>query len=151
MEFGMQFFPDVGPDQKSAERYFREALDLVSMADALNYTHIRIVEHYFHPYGGYSPNPIVFLAAAAVRIPAAQYRTWFGRLHAGLRTSMERTWGPPPGQLFVDRAASDDPDGDIEADFESGGFQIACPVVVVELLNSPPGATARLAVHKEAR
>jgi len=46
---------------------------------------------------------------------------------------------------------NDPPDGDIEADFESGGFQIACPVVVVELLNSPPGATARLAVHKGAR
>ncbi len=24
-----------------------------------------MVEHYFHPYGGYSPNPVVFLAAAA--------------------------------------------------------------------------------------
>jgi hypothetical protein len=30
--------------------------------------------------------------------------------------------------------------GDVEADFESGNFQIACPVVVYSLLNSPPGA-----------
>jgi hypothetical protein len=29
-------------------------------------------------------------------------------------------------------------DGDIEADFESGDFKIACPVVVFSLLNSPP-------------
>jgi hypothetical protein len=29
-------------------------------------------------------------------------------------------------------------DGDIEADFESGDFQITCPDVVVSLLNSPP-------------
>ena len=57
------------------------------------------------------------LAAAAVRIPAAQYRAWFGRLPAELRTSVEKAWGPPPGELFVDRAASasvgGDPDGDI--------------------------------------
>src|ERR1700685_4549263 len=42
------------------------------------------------------------LATAAVRIPAAQYRDWFGRLPAGLRSAMERAWGPPPGELFVD-------------------------------------------------
>jgi cobaltochelatase CobN len=55
------------------------------------------------------------LAAAAVRIPAAQYRAWFGRLPAELRTSVEKAWGPPPGELFVDRASSAgaDPDGDI--------------------------------------
>ena len=28
--------------------------------------------------------------------------------------------------------------GDIEADFQSGDFRIACPVVVFSLLNSPP-------------
>lgn len=31
--------------------------------------------------------------------------------------------------------------GNIDADFASGDFQIACPVVVYSLLNSPPGAT----------
>src|SRR6266851_3311855 len=54
-------------------------------------------------------------------------------------------------EVVLELDYKNDPDGDIEADFESGGFQIACPVVVVELLNSPPGATARLAVHKGAR
>ena len=67
MHFGVQFFPDVRPDEKSGESYFQEALDLAGEADRLGYTHIRIVEHYFHHYGGYSPNPIVFLAAAAQR------------------------------------------------------------------------------------
>jgi cobaltochelatase CobN len=51
------------------------------------------------------------LASAAVRIPAAQYRGWFDRLPGELRISMEKTWGPPPGELYVDRSAS--PDGDI--------------------------------------
>ncbi len=75
MDFGLQFFPDVGPDQKSGAQYFRESLDLVSLCDALNYTHVRIVEHYFNPYGGYSPNPIVFLSAASQRTRTARLIT----------------------------------------------------------------------------
>ena len=75
MQFGVQFFPDVRPEEKSAEGYFSEALDLAEEADRLGYTHIRIVEHYFHYYGGYSPNPIVFLAAAAQRTRRARLVT----------------------------------------------------------------------------
>jgi alkanesulfonate monooxygenase SsuD/methylene tetrahydromethanopterin reductase-like flavin-dependent oxidoreductase (luciferase family) len=75
MQFGIQFFPDVRPEEKSAETYFREALDLAEEADRLGFSHIRIVEHYFHYYGGYSPNPIVFLAAAAQRTRKARLVT----------------------------------------------------------------------------
>ena len=46
-----------------------------------------------------------------MRIPAAQYRGWFDRLPAELRAAMEKAWGPPPGDLYVDRSAS--ADGDI--------------------------------------
>ena len=67
MQFGLNFFPCVSPDQKPAERYFREAMHLCSLTDELGYAHIRQVEHYFKPYGGYSPNPLVFLTAAAMR------------------------------------------------------------------------------------
>ena len=67
MEFGLQFFPDVSPDQKSGARYFNESLRLIDLCDEYGYTHVRTVEHYFHPYGGYSPNPIVFLSAASQR------------------------------------------------------------------------------------
>ena len=66
MQFGLNFFPCVSPQQKPAERYFREAMHLCSLTDELGYTHIRQVEHYFHPYGGYSPNPLLFLTAAAM-------------------------------------------------------------------------------------
>src|SRR5437763_10271412 len=75
MKFGVQFFPDIGPAEKSGAAYFRETLDLAEEADRLGYAHIRIVEHYFHPYGGYSPNPIVFLAAAAQRTRQARLVT----------------------------------------------------------------------------
>ncbi len=67
MDFGLQFFPDVGPDQKSAAQYWNECLDLVGLCDALDFRQIRTVEHYFEPYGGYSPSPLVFLTAASQR------------------------------------------------------------------------------------
>ncbi|HEV8424176.1 MAG TPA: cobaltochelatase subunit CobN [Actinomycetes bacterium] len=51
------------------------------------------------------------LATAAVRIPAADYLSWYGRLPAELREAMEATWGPPPGELYVDR--SRDPAGEL--------------------------------------
>src|SRR5271170_8405803 len=75
MQFGVQFFPDVRPEERSAEQYFREALDIAEEADRLGFSHIRIVEHYFHYYGGYSPNPLVFLAAAAQRTKRARLVT----------------------------------------------------------------------------
>ena len=65
MEFGVQFFPSVGPDRKSAEQYWNEALQLTRLAERLEYANVRTVEHYFHPYGGYSPDPLIFLSAAA--------------------------------------------------------------------------------------
>ena len=67
MDFGIQFFPDVGPREKTGKDYWQEALELVAICDEIGYTHVRTVEHYFNPYGGYSPNPIVFLTAAAMR------------------------------------------------------------------------------------
>jgi cobaltochelatase CobN len=51
------------------------------------------------------------LSDAVVRIPAARYREWFAELPAELRESVQRAWGPPPGELYVDR--SHDADGEI--------------------------------------
>src|ERR1700745_4524536 len=65
VEFGVQFFPAVGPAQKSAEQYWSEALQLTQRAEQLGCATVRTVEHYFHPYGGYSPDPLIFLTAAA--------------------------------------------------------------------------------------
>jgi len=67
MEFGVQFFPDVKPEEKSARDYFAESLEIAEAAERLGFTHARIVEHYFHYYGGYSPNPMLFLSAASQR------------------------------------------------------------------------------------
>jgi alkanesulfonate monooxygenase SsuD/methylene tetrahydromethanopterin reductase-like flavin-dependent oxidoreductase (luciferase family) len=75
MKFGIQFFPDVSPEQKKADQYWQECLHLTSLADEFGYTHIRTVEHHLGNYGGYSPNPHIFLAAAAMRTQAARLIT----------------------------------------------------------------------------
>ena len=75
MEFGISFFPNVGPEDKSGMDYWDEALQLVDLCDPLGYTHVRTVEHYFNPYGGYTPSPIVFLAAASQRTKRARLVT----------------------------------------------------------------------------
>ncbi|MFJ7157712.1 LLM class flavin-dependent oxidoreductase [Streptomyces sp. NPDC101118] len=67
MDFGINFFPAVSPAEKAASRYFAEALALVELAEDLGFGHVKAVEHYFFPYGGYSPDPVAFLAAAAAR------------------------------------------------------------------------------------
>jgi cobaltochelatase CobN len=51
------------------------------------------------------------VAGNPVRISAADYRAWFAALDAGLRNAVVKHWGPPPGELFIDR--SQDPDGEI--------------------------------------
>jgi hypothetical protein len=52
----------------------------------------------------------------------------------------------PPNDVVVFEVAleldCDNDSGNIDADFASGNFQIACPVVVFSLLNTPPGAMA---------
>lgn len=67
MRFGITYFPDVDPSHKGGRQYFAEALDFVEEADALGFDSVKIVEHYFTPYGGYSPDPLQFLAAASQR------------------------------------------------------------------------------------
>jgi alkanesulfonate monooxygenase SsuD/methylene tetrahydromethanopterin reductase-like flavin-dependent oxidoreductase (luciferase family) len=67
MRCGLNFFPSCRPERKSGEVYFREALDLCELADGMGYATVKIVEHYFRAYGGYSPSPLIFLSAAAQR------------------------------------------------------------------------------------
>ncbi|MDT5249766.1 MAG: cobaltochelatase CobN, partial [Mycobacterium sp.] len=51
------------------------------------------------------------LVGNPIRLSAKEYREWFATLPAVLTEAMVEHWGPPPGELFVDR--SHDPDGDI--------------------------------------
>ncbi|MDT5214555.1 MAG: cobaltochelatase CobN [Mycobacterium sp.] len=51
------------------------------------------------------------LVGNPIRLSAKEYREWFATLPAVLTEAMVEHWGPPPGELFVDR--SHDPDGEI--------------------------------------
>ncbi|KUI04066.1 cobaltochelatase subunit CobN [Mycobacterium sp. IS-3022] len=51
------------------------------------------------------------LAGNPIRMSAKDYRDWFATLPAQLADAIVEHWGPPPGELFVDRSA--DPAGEI--------------------------------------
>ena len=51
------------------------------------------------------------LARNPIRVSAKDYRAWFATLPSGLADAVVEHWGPPPGDLFVDR--THDPDGEI--------------------------------------
>ncbi|WP_026917951.1 cobaltochelatase subunit CobN [Gordonia shandongensis] len=63
--------------------------------------------------GGQDPDWLTeeALAANPVRVSAADYTEWFATLPRELRDAVVEHWGPPPGELFVDRSAN--PDGDL--------------------------------------
>jgi alkanesulfonate monooxygenase SsuD/methylene tetrahydromethanopterin reductase-like flavin-dependent oxidoreductase (luciferase family) len=65
MRFGIHFVPTLDPAEKSAAHYFDECLDLCRRADELGFHSAKITEHFLFAYGGYCPDPVTFLAAAA--------------------------------------------------------------------------------------
>jgi alkanesulfonate monooxygenase SsuD/methylene tetrahydromethanopterin reductase-like flavin-dependent oxidoreductase (luciferase family) len=67
MRFGIFFFPTLGPEDRPAAEYYDDCLALAERADAANFATLKTVEHYLGAYGGYSPDPVAFLAAASQR------------------------------------------------------------------------------------
>ncbi len=67
MRFGLSYLPDASPEVLSAPDYFATALELAAVADSAGLHTIKMTEHYLHPYGGYCPSPLGFLAAVAAR------------------------------------------------------------------------------------
>ena len=51
------------------------------------------------------------LAGNPIRVSARDYRAWFATLPSSIADAVVEHWGPPPGDLYVDRSA--DPDGEI--------------------------------------
>ncbi|MFE7746803.1 cobaltochelatase subunit CobN [Nocardia sp. NPDC057455] len=63
--------------------------------------------------GGQDPDWLTAeqLEGNPIRIGAATYAAWFDTLPGDLRDAVVEAWGPPPGELYVDR--SSDPGGEI--------------------------------------
>lgn len=67
MKFGLSFLPDAAPSTKSPSDFYRDALDLSVIADQGGMATVKITEHYGRTYGGYCPDPLMFLTAVAQR------------------------------------------------------------------------------------
>lgn len=67
MKFGLNFFPSFRLTDMSTADYFDQCLRLSERGEELGFSSAKAVEHYFHSYGGHSPNPIVLLSAIAAR------------------------------------------------------------------------------------
>ncbi|MBW7476491.1 LLM class flavin-dependent oxidoreductase [Paenibacillus oenotherae] len=73
--FGLDFFPVCDPGKTSGEQYFQESLKLAAEGERLGFTSVKTIEHHATDYGGYSPNPLLFLCAAAQRTTAMKLIT----------------------------------------------------------------------------
>lgn len=67
MEHGLSFLPDADPTSKSAIDYYRDALEMAGLADEAGLSTVKITEHYAQAYGGYCPDPLMFLTAVGQR------------------------------------------------------------------------------------
>lgn len=65
MDYGLSFLPDASTHDMSGAEYYSSALALSRFADERGFKFVKMTEHYLHPYGGYCPNPLTFLAAIA--------------------------------------------------------------------------------------
>ncbi|MDX6537770.1 MAG: cobaltochelatase CobN, partial [Gaiellales bacterium] len=61
------------------------------------------------------------LAGSPLRLPVERYLAWYAELPVSLREAMERRWGPPPGDRFVD--------GD---DFVIAGLELGNVLVAIQ-------------------
>ena len=64
---GVSFLPDCRPEKRSATDYYADVLAISRLADEAGFDYVKMTEHYLHPYGGYCPSPLTFLAAVAAR------------------------------------------------------------------------------------
>ena len=87
MKYGISFLPDCAPQVKSAAEYFSDALELSRLAEDCGLSFVKMTEHYLHPYGGYCPSPLAFLAAVAAR--TSRIRLMSGGVLASLHQPLQ--------------------------------------------------------------
>ncbi|MHA6765684.1 LLM class flavin-dependent oxidoreductase [Streptacidiphilus sp. PAMC 29251] len=67
MRFGLSFLPDCSPDTRPPSDYYTDVLALCREGEQAGFDYVKMTEHYLHPYGGYCPSPLTFLAAVAAQ------------------------------------------------------------------------------------
>lgn len=75
MDFGISFLPDSNPSEKTASQYYEDVLDIAVLAESLGFSYCKMTEHYLSSYGGYCPDPLMFLTAVAERTKSMRLMT----------------------------------------------------------------------------
>ncbi|HZU55530.1 MAG TPA: LLM class flavin-dependent oxidoreductase [Actinocrinis sp.] len=65
--YGISLLPDLAPEQRSAEHYYADLLEVAGLTEDLGLEYVKMTEHYLNAYGGYCPDPLAFLSAVAAR------------------------------------------------------------------------------------
>ncbi len=94
----------VGLDTPASALKLFDALRTDGMLVDHGFTHGDQLMHALMAAGGHDPEFLTDaqLAAAPLRLPVADYLRWYAELPEQLRESIERRWGPPPGDQYVD-------------------------------------------------
>jgi cobaltochelatase CobN len=94
----------VGLDTPASALKLFDALAADGMDVDHDFSHGDQLMHALIAAGGHDPDFLSDeqMAAAPLRLPVADYLAFYATLPDSLRESMEKQWGPPPGDQFVD-------------------------------------------------
>jgi alkanesulfonate monooxygenase SsuD/methylene tetrahydromethanopterin reductase-like flavin-dependent oxidoreductase (luciferase family) len=62
-------------EQRSGREYYSDMLAVSRLTEQLGLEYVKMVEHYMHPYGGYSPDPLAFLSSVAATTSTVRLMT----------------------------------------------------------------------------
>ncbi len=94
----------VGLDTPASALRLFDALERDGMRVEHGFSHGDELMHALIAAGGHDPEFLTdeHLANATLRYPVGDYADWYGTLPPALREQIEKKWGPPPGEYFVD-------------------------------------------------
>ncbi len=113
----------VGLDTPASALALLQALRADGMAIEHDFAGGDCLMHALIASGGYDPEFLTDddLLRAPLRMPVADYLTWYATLPAALRAAIEERWGPPPGDRHVDGE-----------DFVIAGLELGNVVVAIQ-------------------
>jgi cobaltochelatase CobN len=113
----------VGLDTPASALALLAALEADGMRVEHDFTHGDELIHALVAAGGHDPEFLTdaHLAASPLRLPVADYLSWYETLPAALRASVQARWGPPPGEAYVDHG-----------DFVIAGIELGNVLVAIQ-------------------
>jgi cobaltochelatase CobN len=115
----------VGLDTPASALALLDTLKREGMRVDHDFAHGDQLMHALIATGGQDPEFLTDaqLAAAPLRMPAAEYLSWYATLPGSLRAAVEERWGPPPGNQYID---------DTTGDFVIAGLELGNVVIAIQ-------------------